>query len=173
MIEVWATFPEHPSYEVSSLGRIVNKNTGYERAESLSTNGYRRVNMYEKGLTKTYYVHQLVAELFLPEYRSGMIIGFHDGNPKNCAVDNLIAKQTIKEIRLAQPTRPSVVAARVRIRELGMIFRTAQDAADYIGGDPRNIYRCLRHERGKHMGYTFERVSVEEALRYHRGEHEN
>lgn len=52
-------------YKVSRDGKVFNLN-GRERKLVRTRDGYLKVNLYNKGKFKTYLVHRLVAELYIP-----------------------------------------------------------------------------------------------------------
>lgn len=165
-MERWRELPEHTDYLVSSEGRIKNKHTGLIRKQRTNAVRYPRVNIVIKGVHTSYYVHVLVARLFLPDYSDGCTIRFIDENFQNCRAENLRVIQPLSyyEALMYRPTR--VHAKRVKIVELDMIFRNTRAAARHIGGDIDAIGKCLRGEQRHHKGYTFMPVGAEEALEY-------
>jgi hypothetical protein len=50
------------------------------------------------------------------------------------------------------------VPKKVVIIETNQIFASVRACAKFIGGDYSAVYRCLRGDRGSHMGFTFEYV---------------
>lgn len=123
--------------------------------------------MYEGGLYTSYYLHRVVAELFLDDYEPGCRITFINGDKSDCRADNLEVFENLKRrSRKLMATRHRVHARRVRIVELDMVFRNAVAASAYIGGDTTTVYKCLRGERNKHLGYTFEYQNTQAALAY-------
>lgn len=55
-----------PNYQISHLGKVKNTKTGKIVKGSLNENNYRRVTLYNNGRSKAFYVHRLVAFLFIP-----------------------------------------------------------------------------------------------------------
>lgn len=78
------------NYEVSSYGRVRNKNT-HKILLSFDMNrtGYIRVNLYNKGKKKRYFIHRLVAEAFLPKIQGKDFVNHKDGNKRNNELGNL------------------------------------------------------------------------------------
>ena len=76
-------------YKVSSDGNIWSEYTRKFLSAGLSNNGYLVVSLSKKGISKTFKVHRLVAEAFLPEYAEGLVVNHIDGNKQNNSVDNL------------------------------------------------------------------------------------
>ena len=170
MSTVWRKFPGHSLYSVSDDGRVRNDRTKVERQPIVDERGYLRVTIHEDGRTVTLYIHRLVAELFLPDWRPGVQITFRNNIRGDCRVENLRIRETLKSTRRGETERPSVQASRVLIVELDEVFRNAVDAANRIGGDASAIYKCLRNQRLSHRGYTFEPIDAARALRYRRRE---
>lgn len=162
--EIWKPIPNWPEYEISHWGRIRNKRRGNIQLGSRNKEGYRVVRLSSGAhRRRAVYVHRLVAEAFIPEYSTQCSVRFHNGIRDDCTLENLyVDPYIVKTYRHTVRTD----SRRVRIVELGMVFRNAELAAEHIRGDARCIYRCLRGEQYHHKGYTFEVVSNEEALQY-------
>lgn len=81
-------------YEVSNWGRVKSMNynhTGKERIMKLVPNkaGYLYVVLYKNGKVKTFRVHRLVAEAFLPNPDNLPEVNHKDENKLNNNVNNL------------------------------------------------------------------------------------
>ena len=72
MNEMWKPVKDYEGlYEISSLGRVKNLNyrgTGKEKIlkNTECSNGYLVIGLVKNGKLKTFYVHRLVAEAFIP-----------------------------------------------------------------------------------------------------------
>lgn len=88
MIEEWKAIVEFPSYQVSSLGRVRNKN-GKILTPRRHTAGYLRVSFYKDGKNIDKYIHRLVAEAFLPNKDNLPVINHRDEHKDNNNVTNL------------------------------------------------------------------------------------
>lgn len=78
------------NYEVSSYGRVRNKIT--HKVLSIfdkNRTGYIRVNLYNKGKKKRYFIHRLVSEAFLPKKQGKDFVNHKDGNKQNNKLGNL------------------------------------------------------------------------------------
>lgn len=84
---MWKTIPKEPNYEVSSEGKIRNKQTKQVKSTRLSRAGYPRVTLYPSG--KTYTVHRLLAEAFIPNPDGLPFINHKDGVKANNSLSNL------------------------------------------------------------------------------------
>jgi NUMOD4 motif. len=164
--EVWVEIEGFPNYAVSNRGRVVNLDTDMILSERTHEKGYLRVALYKGGARQDIYIHQLVAAAFFARFRRGEHVEHVNGDPTDNRPENLRnRKQRIAIVREAEESRRLRMATDeafrawgkpVKVIETGQVFRTVRDCADFIGGDYSSIYRCLRNERGKHMGYTFE-----------------
>lgn len=95
MNEVWKDIDGYEGlYQVSNMGRVKSLNyrhTGKEKVLRLwkQTNGYDDVFLYKNGKGKTYSVHRLIANTFIPNPYNLPCINHKDENPSNNHVDNL------------------------------------------------------------------------------------
>lgn len=155
--ERWAQIDGFPGYAVSSHGRVMNLKFNRELTPRPNSYGGLRVVLYRDRERHDRYVHHLVAEAFVTEYRQGIQVKHYDSNKSNNDVYNL---RFPRGRRMGQLVRnpPIPQARRVRIIESGLIFRTVEDCARYIEGDASSIYRVLRGDRLSHKGHTFEYV---------------
>jgi hypothetical protein len=86
--EVWKPIPGYEGlYEISNLGRIRRLTWKFVRGSDFG--GYRRVNLIKNGEQKSFLVHRLVAEAFIPNENEYPFINHMDENPSNNSADNL------------------------------------------------------------------------------------
>ena len=84
-IEIWKTARGFKDYEISTFGRVRNKNNKNQITISQS-NGYQIVCLKNnKKEIKSVYLHRVMAETFLPKIQVNHI----DGNKANNHIDNL------------------------------------------------------------------------------------
>ena len=88
MIEIWKDIKDFPNYEVSNFGKIRNKKTLQELKYGL-VRGYPHIDLYSLKNRKNYYIHRLVAEMFIPNPKSKPQVNHIDGNKLNNNVNNL------------------------------------------------------------------------------------
>ena len=155
--EVWAEIQGFPNYVVSNYGYVMSLNTNKLMKTRSNGYGYLRVMLCHEGVTRDFYIHQLVAMAFFGDFTPGTHVQHVNGNLEDNATWNLRLKRG-RETHFSdyRPPRKRQVGRRVQIVETGEVFRTVRDCADHIGGDYASIYACLRGERKTHLGYTFE-----------------
>ena len=81
-------------YQVSNFGNIKslrNKKTRKEKIKRtrIGKNGYVRVDLFKNGKGKTFFVHRLVAQAFIPNPQNLKEINHIDEKTSNNIVDNL------------------------------------------------------------------------------------
>lgn len=78
-------------YEASSLGRVRKCLTGRIISQRMAKVGYWRVTLYpdDSGKSRTFFVHQLVAEAFLGPRPAGMQVNHKDAVKTNNVPGNL------------------------------------------------------------------------------------
>lgn len=155
MSETWSEIEGFPGYAVSTKGRVMNTKLNRVLQPRSDSYGYQRVTLYSRpNDASERYVHRLVASAFIEGYSSGIRVRHKDENRANNRVENLIVP--VHGTLIGDPTISTV--RKVRVVELGMVFRTIEDCASYIGTSTSSIYRVLRGDRGHHRGHTFEYV---------------
>lgn len=152
MDEVWGEIEGYPNYAISNHGEVVNIKFGRSLKPRANSRGYYQVVLYGDIGRREYYLHQLVAEVFLGDFRSGAHIRHLDGDKQNNNVTNLRLRGGIS----GDYETDYVRGRRVRIVETGQVFINAYACASYIGGQASNIYAVLRGKHKKHLGYTYE-----------------
>lgn len=88
--EKWKKWKDSP-YEVSTLGRVRNSETGEIRKPRSDDRKHHRINLTWKGKREEPMVHQLVMDLFGPPKPSGkhVVILHKDNNGENNRLSNL------------------------------------------------------------------------------------
>lgn len=90
--EIWKDIPDYEGlYQVSNLGRIKSLYFGKERILKPQPNsmGYLRVGLSKNGNWIHFFVHRLVASVFLKNDNNLPCVNHKDENPLNNHVDNL------------------------------------------------------------------------------------
>ena len=90
--EVWKVVADWRNYEVSSKGRVRNRDTGHVLNQRFTTGNRRIVTLYranDYSYRRDQRVHELVARAFLGRCPDDHHIGHKDGNTLNNCLDNL------------------------------------------------------------------------------------
>lgn len=150
-IEIWRDIPSVPTLQASSYGRIRNVYTG-----NIIGHGWHkarpRVTARIRGKQVFLYVHRLVAEAFLPDYRKDARVEHKDGDFDNNAPDNLEMGDRING-RLPKDIR-------VQVLETGEKYPSISAAARAVDGQMCNVARVLNGTLKHHKGFTFRFVKV-------------
>ena len=88
--EVWRSISGYINYQVSSIGRVRNTETG-KILKNCSRNNYYAISITKDGVRMGHYIHALVAQEFLdkPEVDYQLVIDHKDRNKLNNQVSNL------------------------------------------------------------------------------------
>lgn len=103
MIEIWKPIKEYEGlYEVSNLGRVkslakfrttpIGKDRWYEERILINgtySNGYKFVHLRPITTQKTWSVHRLVADAFIPNPQNKPVVNHKNGDRSDNRVDNL------------------------------------------------------------------------------------
>lgn len=76
-------------YYISNQGELKNIKTGKILKLQISNKGYYKTNIRIKGKTRTVFIHQLVAQAFIPNPYNLPLINHKDGNKLNNFEENL------------------------------------------------------------------------------------
>ncbi len=76
-------------YNIDCSGSVINRNTGRQVKPQENNCGYMRVQLCNGKHKPRFFVHRIVAELFIPNPLNLPQVNHKDGNKKNNHVDNL------------------------------------------------------------------------------------
>lgn len=85
---MWVKYKDY-NIEVNEKGEIRNATTKQIRKLSIMAKGYKVICLRAKGSQKTFYVHRIVAELFLDNPNNYNCINHIDNNKRNNNINNL------------------------------------------------------------------------------------
>jgi hypothetical protein len=83
--EQWKRVDGHPKYEVSSMGRVRNVQTGYTLKPYDDGDGYLRVKLHRDNCR----VHLLVATAFIPNPENKPVVNHKRGIKHDCRASQL------------------------------------------------------------------------------------
>lgn len=85
--EIWKDIDNYPNYQISNFGNV--KSLKNNKLLKLSAGEYKKCFLYCNGKRKTFRVHRLVAQAFLPNPNGFEVVNHIDGNKYNNCVENL------------------------------------------------------------------------------------
>ena len=154
--ELWKEWPRDPRIKVSDKGNVVSYKRGAGRPLKVWHNncGYQLV---AAGPKRTYLVHRLVAETWIPNPNHYEEVNHINGDKDDNSVENLEWTTHGENMRHAFRTGLKKITP-VRIVETGEVFESILECARQIGGSTGHISECLAGKRSTHLGYHFEHV---------------
>lgn len=88
MEEVWKDIKGYEGlYQVSNFGKIKSKRKILK--QFINHKGYFIIQLSKRNISKTYIVHRLIAEAFIPNTENKPQVNHKDGNKQNNCIDNL------------------------------------------------------------------------------------
>ena len=171
MNEIWKPIKNYEGlYEVSNKGsvrsvhryaptrnpKLLRLIKGQPRKTFPNGNGYLTVVLSKNNKLKTFTVHQLVAQAFIPNFIKGTMLNHIDGNPKNNDISNL---------EVSNPSHNQLHAVRTGLKKHNAISNYRH--VSYVK-NPRAKKKwavCIRHAGKSSFGWkTF--MTEEEAAKY-------
>lgn len=163
-------------YQVSSLGRVRNRNTGYI-LKPLMKKGYQVVNLYSNKKMKTHAIHRLVAQAFIPNLQQLPQVNHKDENKVNNCAGNLEwctayynnnygtrNKRISDSVKALSVDRKYLRKTRAVLqieKSSGQVvkeYRSITEAAKANGFHRGNIYWCCIGKRNEASGYLWEYI---------------
>lgn len=144
MEEIWKDIKNYPGYQINNLGAVKSLNYNHTKKEKLMAthldkNGYMRVTM----CNKTFPIHRLVAEAFIPNPNNYPQVNHKDENKLNNSVDNLewcTAKYNTnygtgnkRRSEKQKDISREYTYKKVKCIETGIIYKSPVDAANQLG----------------------------------------
>lgn len=137
-------------YQVSNLGRVKSLNycnTGNPSILKTGTdcNGYLKVTLYRNNKGKTYNVHRLVAEAFIPNPQCFPEVNHKDETRTNNNVENL--EWCTRQYNLNYGTRTQKQSKLVMCVETGEVFNSVSEVQRMLGFPSGDISKCCNGKR--------------------------
>ena len=144
-------------YGITRDGRVYS----YKRKRFLKPgsdkDGYHKVCLYKKGKAKTFRIHRLVAEAFIPNPNNLPVVNHRDECKTNNCVENL--EWCSIEYNNTYGTRIERIAKKLSIpvycEELDKTFDGARQAARELGLNNSNIISCCKGRYKTTGGFHF------------------
>ena len=148
------------NYWISEDGDIINMNQKHPKImkQQTSLDGHKRIELYENGKSKKYFIHRLVYETYIRELIDGLVIEHLDGNPSNNNYRNL-KQSTQKEninTALKQNTFGSNNSKKIIIKNIEtndiIYFDKIKDLAEFLNlnySHYNNLKSIIKHSKFK------------------------
>lgn len=158
--ELWAPIWDIPKYYVSTWGRVININRGSEVKGTAYNRDYPlRINFrITRQDATTRFVHRLVAEAFMANFKPYKQVTFLDGDRWNPHILNLELKSGVSGMFLGGS---EWIPLRKLQRSDGKLFNSVSEAAKETEAVESEIYDNLRGDRSHIKGVTYEWIWIE------------
>lgn len=176
MKEIWKDIKGFEGlYQASNFGRIKSLERHVKhnlvgkllikekiRKTNITTAGYEYVVLAKDGKNKTYLVHRIIAETFIPNPNNKECVNHIDENKSNNNITNLewcdyTYNNTYKNIHLRRKT--DNVVRKIIQYDLDMNeikrWNNITDAANYFNAKTSNIIKCCKGERNHCCGFKW------------------
>ena len=181
--EIWKDISYFPNkYSISNKGRVKNKITNHIYKNTNKKGDYLRVVLYDDSKTKTFLLHRLVAEAFIPNPYNLPEVNHIDANKQNNCVDNLEWCTRSYNILHAIKNELGVLHGINKynknkcFNKYGYIYQYTKDnifvnkyysvkeASEKTGVCARNILQCINHEQNRKQAGGFIWKSEKEVM---------
>ena len=145
----------YDNYYITEDGKVYNAKTGRYLKVTLRPVGYCAVNLSKNGVYKSFYVHRLVAEAFIPNPEHKPYINHIDENKSNNHISNLewcTQKENINAGTVIQ-RRAKACGQPIQCVETGQIFESYAAAGRFINSDKSDIRKVANNPRRTLKGY--------------------
>lgn len=155
MKEIWEPIPGYKRvYDISSRGRIrayprMGSRTSKIRMMKLSDDkdGYKKIGLTIKGSKKRFFVHRLVAEVFIPNPDNKPQVNHINGDKADNRVENLEwvtqSENSLHSFRILG-RKPNRYCKRVRCVELEQCFESIKEASAKTGAGASEIAKVAK-----------------------------
>ena len=163
--EIWKPIKSlNNIYEVSNLGNVrsidrIDKLGRHKKGKVLSkkifNTGYEYVSIFANNKKQNKTIHRLVAEAFIDNFDSNLVINHKDGNKQNNCVNNLevvTQKENIKhswEHKLSKRTRCKKINQYTKDGKLIKSYNAIMDAERETGISNSKITACCKKHYGR------------------------
>lgn len=167
MTEEWKDVPGWEGmYKISNLGRCFSVRTGKIKPAAPNNYGYLRLACYDKERKQKFFVHRLVAKLFVDGWFDGAVVNHIDGNKQNNVCTNLEwctkSYNELHAYKLGMQMKKKRNRASLFLPADGdpsqLTFETIVDCANYLGISPKRLHHLLKTKNGyipEANGYLF------------------
>ena len=166
IVEEWRVINDYPNYEVSNMGRV-RRNGEKIFKGSKAKDGYIKICLTNNGQHKTFFVHRLVAEAFIPNPENKPQVnhlGAKDDN-RLCMLEWATAEENslhgAKKNRMNKHNQViSVAKINKKTNEIIKIYKSIIDIEN-DGYTYRKVYKCIKGENHTHLGFRWKQHIIE------------
>lgn len=164
-MEKWVLIPNFEEYAVSNYGNI--KNVKYNKLRTLTdVRGYLKISLNKGNFSKMFFVHRLVALLFIDNPENKPQVNHIDGNKKNNYFKNLewcTARENDTHARnnnLKNDDFGKNKPVKITDEKTGeiFIFVSVGEASGFLGIHKSSVARALKKRNGIYHGYFIEYI---------------
>ena len=152
MREEWLEIPGFEGYEASTEGRIYNKKKK-TYIGSMGSRGVRVASLWKEGTCYQMEIGKLVAITFLGGHAPGETVLHKNQDRSDDRLDNL---QWATRAAITRSKGGYGKHRRVRIIELGLVFKNSAAAGRHVEANHSDVQKCLGGWRRTAKGYSFE-----------------
>ena len=158
MQEIWKDIKDYEGlYQVSNLGRVKRIKNKIHILKTIDDGkGYKKARLCKNGILKSYRIHRLVAEAFIPNPFNYSEVNHKDFNRSNNLINNL--EWCNKEYNMKHSVKANRFHNKPVICEnnnLITIFNSINEASFKTGINRNNIGRCCNSKRKTAGGYKW------------------
>jgi len=145
-------------YEVSNTG-LVRTVAGKELKPYLHKQGYLRIKLTSGGTRKSFLIHRLVAEAFIPNEHELPTINHKDGDPSNNDVSNLEWCTQKENVAHAVETGAfagivSSVTLKSKTTQETFKFRSMSDASRFLSKNRMFVSQLIRNGKTEYGDFS-------------------
>ena len=161
MDEIWKDIEGYEGlYQISNKGRVKSLKWGKERIlrPGIDTSGYCFIILYNDSVSKTFKLHRLVAQTFIPNLYNKSQVNHKDECKTNNTVENL-EWATAKENSNYGSRNERLSRKILQYSKSGEFVREWQSAAEVervLGIDHGNIANCCKGKLKSAGGYIWQ-----------------
>ena len=167
MNEIWKDIKGYEGlYQVSSRGRIKSlcfNHTDYSKIMKKGSNtSYDKIILTHNYKQKTFLIHRLVAETFIPNPFGFKCVNHKDGNKMNNNVENLewctyshnLRHAYTKNLRKARTKKVEQYDLKGNLIK---IWDSLKEASLFVEGNSTGIHQCcsMKHPKKTYKGYVW------------------
>ena len=148
MIEIWKDITGYEGrYQISNLGKVRSLVRDILLKPALDSKGYPQVRLYNEGQGKSYRVHKLVADHFIPNLDNKAQVNHIDENKLNNNVNNLEWMTNKENMNHGtRNKRAGINISKVKSKPITngeTIFTSVKEAGKLLNISPQAISTCL------------------------------